>query len=262
MFTSDRRNRIKNLIYETKRVDVSELSERFSVSEVTIRKDLEYLEKANVLIRTHGGAVLNEVVSIPEKSIYTSNNIQNTNIKNIGSLFPYLISDNEFIFLGTGSICTEIARNLKSKKNLTVLTNNISAAIHLSENQNIKVMTTPGQVVREKDEIFLTNSDVATFLSNRYVDKCILEVDAINSAIGFCINDSFLCDIYKQIIKNSNQVLIGVESNNFNKNAFSILGNFSIAHQVVSDVNVPDEFMKLFLEHNIKVFTSYDIGNL
>ena len=60
MFANERRNYIKKLILQNKKIEVFRLSTQLGVSEVTIRKDLEYLENTGFLIRTHGGAVLNE----------------------------------------------------------------------------------------------------------------------------------------------------------------------------------------------------------
>ena len=65
MFTSDRRNAIQQIVAENEKVDVSELARKFNVSEVTIRKDLVFLEKSGIVIRTHGGAVARDNVMPP-----------------------------------------------------------------------------------------------------------------------------------------------------------------------------------------------------
>ena len=60
MFAIERQARIKEILLKEKRVDVIELSKMFSVTEVTIRRDLDKLAREGFLIKTYGGAVLNE----------------------------------------------------------------------------------------------------------------------------------------------------------------------------------------------------------
>lgn len=262
MFTSERRSKIKNLIYETKRVDVSELSSLFSVSEVTIRKDLEYLEKANVLIRTHGGAVLNEAVKETESSTVRNAAPEDETAVSIAALLPGLISDQEFLFLGTGAICTEIAKALRNKNNLTVLTNNVTAGFYLSENPGINVITPPGRLTIQNGLGTLTGQETVEFLSGKYVDRCIVEADTARKPVGYGIHDSELCSIYRQMIAHSDETIIVMNSRNFGKNAFSALCDFSAAGKLVTDVHIPQDYMQYLIDRKIGVYTSYDIEDL
>jgi len=261
MFTEDRRNAIKKILYETKRVDVSELSARLQVSEVTIRKDLIYLEKAGILIRTHGGAVLMESnAGMPNP--YENDGSTESRHHAIALVVACMVSEGELIYLGAGPVCTDIAKELKKKAHLNVLTNNITAAVLLSENPNINIITPPGELSRKQDICVLTGEDTVSYMDSRYVDKAILSVDAAKFSTGFSIQDPGICKIYSQAILHADEKIIAVNSDNFNKNAISPLGALTIADKVVSDENMPEDYISFFYSNNIQVYTSYDIENI
>ena len=92
------------------KVDVSNLSEILAVSEVTIRKDLEKLEKDLFLIRTHGGAVIKE--DLPrDEGMFEAVEAPNMESKRmIGIFAAALVQDRETIYLGAGSTCLQIAK--------------------------------------------------------------------------------------------------------------------------------------------------------
>ena len=149
MFVTERYQKIQQILLEYKRADVSRLSKLLSVSEVTIRKDLEHLEKSGFLIRTHGGAVLNEGPVASESLDYQIDPDELEHKQMIGSIVSQLVSNGDFIYLGCGTTCIEVARCLKSKQILTVITNNISAAIELSNNSDIAIITTGGNLIKK-----------------------------------------------------------------------------------------------------------------
>jgi DeoR/GlpR family transcriptional regulator of sugar metabolism len=260
LFTTNRRNLIKKIVLENRRVDVSNLSEQFSVSEVTIRKDLEYLEKQGFLIRIHGGAILNEMSS-GTSGEYPSVT-EDSHIKTIGKIVSCLIEDGDLLYLGTGSLCTQIALNLKEKNNLTIITNNLAAAMEISENPKIRIILPPGLLMRVNGFCSLVGSETMTFLENRLIDKAIIGADAVRFSVGFTLQDDELCRISRRMLENADKRIIAISSENFNRNAFSLLGELTIANTVVSDEHMPEDYVQFFYENNVRVFTSYDIENL
>lgn len=145
MLAAERIRKIKQILVEYKRADVSNLSSLLSVSDVTIRKDLERLENEGFLTRTHGGAVINE--NSPSDNLYNILDIPEIEHKQmIGLIAAQIVNNNEAIFIGPGTTCLQIAKNLKDKKNLTVVTNNVSAALSLSDVSGVRVILTGGDM--------------------------------------------------------------------------------------------------------------------
>lgn len=124
MLAAERRKRIRMQLMDEKRVHVSELSAAYAVSEETIRRDLERLETEGLASRTYGGAVLRE--DSREDTPYDIRKRADVASKTvIAHLVASLISDGEYIILDESSTSYYIARELKSKKNLTVITNSM-----------------------------------------------------------------------------------------------------------------------------------------
>ena len=122
MLAIERRNQILEQLQREKRVVVSELSAFFGVSEETIRRDLEKLSEDGFVVKTYGGAVLNEdnVVDMPFV-IRKNTNVAEKQI--IGKLIAGMINDGEQIVMDASSTVAGTARYLKAKSNLTIVTN-------------------------------------------------------------------------------------------------------------------------------------------
>lgn len=260
MFTSDRRNAIQQIVAENEKVDVSELARKFNVSEVTIRKDLVFLEKSGIVIRTHGGAVARDNVMPPSGGNLTPPELHR--LRSIAKLAAYYIDDSDFIYLGTGAVCSKIAEELSKKEQLTVLTNNVTAIALMAQNPNLHVISTPGSAVSKNGETMLTGTDTLQYLKDKYVDKAIISPDAVKLNTGYSVQDSGICDIYKTVMENADDTLIAVTSDCFNKNAFSPLGDLSVCSRVITDERIPDAFTEYYSSNDIHVFTSYDLNNL
>lgn len=259
MFSSDRRNIIKNLINETKRVDVSELSRQFDVSEVTIRKDLAYLEKAGILIRTYGGAVSPEVYPITsEQSPSASSEDRPPSAGSIAQTIFNIISDNDLIYLGTDGLCVEIAKKLAEKEFLSILTNNVSAAIELSKNPRFSITLPPGNLTTHKGVQILTGSETLSFLNRMYVDKSILCPEAINFNRGFCMQDSDSAKLNSVMLDNSDCKIYAAPHERFGRNALMPFAALEHADKIVGDEKLPEEYIRFFYDHQIQVYTSYD----
>ena len=256
MFVNDRRNYIKKLLLQNKRIDVLRISSQLGVSEVTIRKDLDYLEKTGFLIRTHGGAVLNEA---PSPSVMQSDSSIPQNLLSISNITSCLINDGELIYLGTDTICTSIASQLLKKKYLTVVTNNLTASVLLSDSAEIKVIVPGGTIYKEQDNRILKGAETQSFLQRINYDKVILGADAVKFNTGFCLRDSDICNIYDAVLQQADQKIIAVNSDCFNKNAFYQFCNLETIDVIVSDERMPEEYIGYFSEHSIKVFTTYDL---
>lgn len=257
MFVNDRRNYIKKLLIQNKRIDVLRISSQLGVSEVTIRKDLDYLEKTGFLIRTHGGAVLNE--SVPTSGPLPVEETTPQNLLTISNIASCLINDGELIYLGTDALCTSIASQLLSKKYLTIVTNNLTASLLLSDSPDIKVIVPGGTIHKEQNICMLKGDETQDFLQRINYDKAILGADAIKFNTGFCLRDSDTSNIYRTVLQQADQKILTVGSECFNKNAFYQFSSLENIDIIVSDERMPEDYIDYFSKYLIKVFTTYDL---
>ena len=132
MLAVERRKRILDKVREEKKVIVSELSKIYDVSEETIRRDLEKLAEEGHIIKSYGGAVINEMgnIDLPFNVRWKANSLGK---QRIADLINKEIKDGDHIFLDASTTAVFIAKNIKQKKHLTVITNCIENLLELSD---------------------------------------------------------------------------------------------------------------------------------
>ena len=262
MFASERRKKICQMLMDYKSVDVSRLSKLFNISTVTIRKDLELLESEGFLTRTHGGAVLNDSFqpqgSVPE----AAENMCSPGEELIATIASHFIQDDAFIFLGMGPVCTQISRILAQKKNLTVVTNNISAAINLKKTPDFNVVVTSGTFGFYNGDYGVMDAFYTGFLDTMYFDAVLISVDGISLNSGYSVDNSNLCLTYQSVCKKTGEVIICAESSKFSRNSFARIGAPDLATKVITTEGVPEEYSDYFYSHNIPVYHSYRLDDI
>jgi DeoR/GlpR family transcriptional regulator of sugar metabolism len=134
LYLEERRQQIVNLVNDCGRVSVAELAERFAVSVVTVRADLQALAARNLIVRTHGGAVSAGRGS-RELSLAIRTQQQVSEKDRIGLAGAALISDDNAVILDSSSTALAIARHLKHHRDLTILTNSIAIAHEMLDAQ-------------------------------------------------------------------------------------------------------------------------------
>ena len=141
MLAIERRKLIMEALQEEKRVVVSELSKMYDVSEETIRRDLEKLEKEGLVIKTYGGAVVNENTNVELPYVIR----KKTNVlrkQRIAELTAAMISDGDRIMLDDSTTAVFIAKKIKNKKNITLITNSVEILLELSDVTGWKIIST------------------------------------------------------------------------------------------------------------------------
>jgi DeoR/GlpR family transcriptional regulator of sugar metabolism len=256
VFATERQNKIKQLLLEYDKVDVGNLSEILAVSEVTIRKDLEKLENAGFLIRTHGGAVLKEDAPRDEQII--EHDIPNIESKKmIGIFAAALVQDRDVVFLGPGSTCIQIAKSLRDKRDIIVITNNIGVMSELAGAPYCRVLGMGGEIDSSEYGIMMSGEIALKNLQDMYINKALISVDGITFRRGFMMRNAFLAKMYQTIKDICDEIIVVADHTKFNLNSLSNVGPLGFADKVVSDQLAPHEYIKYFFEHDIQIFTTY-----
>lgn len=216
--TEERREEIISIIQENGRVKVSELSERYGISEVSIRKDLELLEAEGHLSRVHGGAVgLNKLyVNMDLNERYRTNAIAKRKLADLASRF---IEDNDTIMMNAGTTLTYVLRAIRTKKNITIVTNSVQNATEAALYSDFTVILLGGEL--DSKYQFTYGEDAIAQLENYHANKCILSVDGISASAGLTLYYSNEASLVKKMIESSGAVIITADSSKVGKNVFA-----------------------------------------
>lgn len=209
-----RQQLILETVKDSRQVTVSELSQRFGVSDVTIRRDLRELAATGLLRRAHGGAVL--ATPAPPEPPVIQRMVRAENCKEcIGRAAAALVSDGDSVFIGSGSTTAYVARNLNGRKNLTVVTNALNIATELANAEGVTVVVTGGMM--RASELSLVGHIAEQSLREVRVDKVIMGMRAI-SLEGGMTND-YLPEVVtdRAIIEMAPELIVVADHTKFGK---------------------------------------------
>lgn len=251
MLAIERKSEILATLQKEKSVLVSELSQKYGVTEETIRRDLDKLEKEGYVKKTYGGAVLKQKANedIPFK-IREKTNIQQK--QKIAKTVVSMIEDGESIMLDSSSTSLMIARNLKQYKDLTVITNSVEVLIELSRNKNIKVISSGG-ILRES-ALSLGGSDARRLLRKFNVDKAILSCKGINMIKGITESNEGEAEMKKTMRESAKETIWAIDSSKFDKISFVTFNEFKAGDKVVTENYPSEDWQKYLIEKQVDLF--------
>lgn len=244
----DRLTEIKNRLQKQHRVFVTDLSREFGVSEVTIRKDLVLLEKQGLAEKFHGGA---QAVSTPAPVGETFDFYQNEVLISVARLACQQIQDGDSIFLGSGRTCCVLAKMLKGFKNLTVITNNITALNDLLE-QVDHVYLIGGEVISiDEKTMFASSQNPLHSMEYISVKKAFTSVFGIDAKAGLTVNTLISTYIYKNILDISTNWYVLADHSKFDTVAIYPVAKLSDADCFITDF-VPASYKTILAENKIR----------
>jgi DeoR family transcriptional regulator of aga operon len=251
MLNEERRQKIQQILSVKKRVLVGEVSQEFGTSQVTIRKDLEILEKRGILTRVHGGAILNSSAS--QDLALTEKERMHTNEKRrIAYLAESFISPGDTIILDSGSTTTQLAHLLKYKKGITLITNAVNIASELAASELTVILT--GGMLRERS-FSLVGPIAEDSLQSITADKLFLGVDGIDFEFGLTTPNILEARVNKMMIRAAAQVIVLADSSKFGRRSVGVIDSLDTIDRIVTDSNISKEYLQGLSELGIEIST-------
>ncbi|MBN8581097.1 MAG: DeoR/GlpR transcriptional regulator [Anaerolineae bacterium] len=251
--TPERQKQILSMLSKQGRLSVSEIVEQFSISEATARRDLETLASQGKAQRVHGGVIAAEQAP-PELPILQREGEQVDEKSSIGRAAAELVADGETVFLGSGTTVLEVARHLRDRKNLTVITNSLPVLNALAGLKDITVVSLGGQL-RESELSFIGHITEQA-LAELHVDKVIMGTRGISLEHG--LTNDYLPETLtdRAILKIGRTVIIVADHTKINRVATALLASLKTMHVFVTDSNAEKKFLQSLKKLGIEVVIS------
>ncbi|OMD43413.1 DeoR/GlpR family DNA-binding transcription regulator [Paenibacillus odorifer] len=251
MLIADRYERIVELVNERGSIRVSELSTLCQVTEETIRRDLDRLEKAGRLLRSHGGAV--SLRDRQPETPYAEREIMNAAEKQqIAREAVMMIKPGDRILLDASTTAWYMASHLPDMP-LTVLTNSIRVAAELSGKERIDVISTGGQLSRRS--MSFVGHLAERSLELYHVDKMFFSCKGFHLQRGASESNELQAMVKRKMISIAEQVILLCDSSKFGIQAFTHIATTSELDVVITDYSPATEQLKQLQELNIAVTT-------
>jgi len=233
LIPAQRRERIQEFLATHKIVRMDDLYSLLDTSEATVRRDLEWLERAGIVERTHGGAILNQKLTLePEYLQRAQKHPAEKHL--IGKMAASLIEENDVVFINSGTTTTQVIRQIRENAGITVFSNNVYAALELGES-SLKHHLIGGEFQPHSNSV--TGRFAIDNLRQVYADKTILGVDGVSLLYGCTIPSNAEAEVVKQMIERTRgKVIIVADSSKW-----GMVANFQIATMAGIDTLITDE---------------------
>ena len=250
MLANHRRDKILELLQEDGSAKVLELAKLFKVTEVTIRQDLEKLDKEGLVVREHGGAFLKDVPN--QVKGFTLTHQENLDKKEIIARKALeFIESGDTIILDSGSTTTEIAKKLRGMKQLTVITNALNIAIMLGAEPGIEIIVTGGEF--KPPTLSLTGQKAADFFKGLNVQKLFLATAGISLKAGLTYPSISDLVVKRAMIEAAETRYLVADSTKIGKTALASLGALSLIDYIITDPDIQEKHRQVFQDHEIEL---------
>lgn len=243
MLAIERKNEILTKLRMEQRVLVSELAAHYNVTEETIRRDLDKLEKEGYATKTYGGAIWGN--STKTDLSYTIRNKTNVEAKHaIAELVDTLIVDGDHIMLDDSSTALYIAKQIKDKKDLTVITNSVEIIVELSDVDGWNIMSTGGRL--KPESLALIGSQCHQMIRNFHVDKTIMSCKGIDPNAGITDSSEYHSSTKQAMMQVSSQTIVAADYTKFDKISFIRIAGLSEIGTIVTNREPSRQWLQLF----------------
>jgi DeoR family fructose operon transcriptional repressor len=249
MFPEERKSQILNSLFKNGKVKVCDLSKRYDVSEVTIRRDLQELEVDELIKRVHGGAVLN--VNTKFEPTFSEKTDKFYDEKEaIGKLGAEMIVDGDTIAIDSGTTTLCIAKHMTAV-NITVLTNSLDIALELAKKKDVEVIVIGGTLRWETRAMVGPVAD--NTLQNFKVDKAFIGINAVCVINGLTTPNITEANTKREMIKIAKQTIVVCDHSKFNKVSFAKITDLDSIDIIITDNKLNKRLLESYKKEDVIV---------
>ena len=250
MLAAERRRVITERIQATGQLVVSALSVEFQVSEETIRRDLEWLEKEGIATRIYGGAVLaGNDRAAPPYSIRKNTSIEPKVA--IARLLSRLVREGDTLMVDESSTAAYAIRALRHLKHLTLITNSLELLREATGQDGWHVISTGGTL--KKGSLALVGTSAERMIREFHVDMAICSAKGIDIARGVTDSNEKDTEIKRAIFSSANRKVLAIDSTKFDKLSFVRVCDIQEIDTIVTDRQPSERWMEYLRDRRVEV---------
>ncbi|MBE7050116.1 MAG: DeoR/GlpR transcriptional regulator [Ruminococcaceae bacterium] len=252
MLAPERQKFIMDEMHKDGAVTVSRLATELNVTEETIRRDLEKLEKQEALRRTHGGAVPIDGTTY-ELSLEKRKSTNVEQKQKIASIAANFVFSGDTIFLDASTTTFFLAKELKKLKNITIITNSLRVVAELSSCEHIKLIAVGGIV--SSNQSFVGSLAEKSIKDCYFANKMFFSAKGVTKEIGILESNEQECGIKQNMLINSENKYFLCDSAKFGRVSFAKLASLGDIDYLITEKEPDEEFMSALEDNNVKVVT-------
>ena len=250
MLAIERRNEILARLTANGKVIVSELAKDFDVTEETIRRDLEKLDHEGLASKTYGGAIAKHTSSVDLP--YNVRESVNVDQKlTIADRICDMIRDGERLMLDSSSTALYITKKIKSKKNLTIITNSVKILLELADKSDWTVLSTGGAL--KQGGLSLMGSSAEKMIKSYHVDTAIFSCKGLDTELGATDSSENDALIKQAMLAAAERRILVLDTEKFDKKAFTKVCDAADVNVIVTDSQPTEKWIRFCEEKSIEL---------
>ncbi len=253
MLKKKRQSQILEVLLKEESISVIDLADLLEVSTVTIRKDLNELEQDNKLYRSHGKAILLNPFTF-NRSVNEKEKLCPEQKDAIGREAAKLIDRDDSVIIASGTTVHALARNIKPKHRLTVVSASLPVSEILSQDENNDIIQLGGML--RHSSLSVVGQYSKQILENCSFSKLFMGVDGIDFDYGFTTTDMREAELNQQMMRAAQKVIVLADSSKFGKRGFAKIGNMEDIDVIITDSGINPNALRQIQEHGIEVIVA------
>jgi DeoR family transcriptional regulator of aga operon len=236
-------------------VPVETLAARLGVSRSTMRRDLAELERKGLVRRTHGGVT---GVSTPlyepfrhDSSFQEQEGRHADEKRRIGLAAAELVRDGETIGLTPGTTATEVARALRHRRGITIVTNTVNVAMELSGREGLEVYVTGGYL--RGGWFSLVGASSVRGAGEIFLDRVFIGVNAVHAERGLTCLHPEEAAVNRALVAQARQRVVVADRSKLGNVVSHLICPTSEVHVLITDRDASDEDVRPFTDKGIEV---------
>jgi DeoR family transcriptional regulator, fructose operon transcriptional repressor len=221
LIPAQRRERIQEYLATHKIVSTADLCSLLDVSDATVRRDLEWLENDGLIERTHGGAILNERISLEQAYQQRAQRCPEEK-RMIGMMAASLIEDGDIVFINSGTTTTQVIRHIPANARVTIVTNNLISVLDLSE-ISYEILLVGGEFQPKSHSV--AGRFAVSNLSQIYANKAFIGVDGISIKHGYTVPSNAEAEVVNLMLERTQGAVYVVSDHS----KWGVVSTFEIA---------------------------------
>ena len=250
MLTLERRNLIIQKLNTEGKIIVSTLAREFNVTEETIRRDIEKLEREGLATKTYGGAVSTSIQGkdLPYK-IRKKSNVESKN--KIAEVVANMIKDGDQIMLDASSTSLFVVRQIKQRNNITIITNSLEILLELGDKTGWTILSTGGTL--REGAYSLSGSSAERMIRDHHVDLAICSAKGLDSNMGVTESNEKDAEMKKAIFNAANTRILVMDHSKFDNISFIKVCDIKDVDIIVTDKNPGAAWAKRIADNRVSL---------
>lgn len=253
MLKEDRQKQIIDILWTKGRVEVEELCQMFTVTKMTIRRDLDELETEGLLIRSHGGALITEKDILVENPFHFRLSINTERKLAIAAGAVNLLYDGQKIFIGSGTTTHYLSQKIDNSRRLIIVTDAINIASELTTRSSISVIQVGGDIRP------ITCSATGVFAENMIrqfkFQNAFISVTGIGEDGQIYVGSIVQLSIYQAIFDSAGIIIILADTSKLGIEDFVCLGRLSEKYTLITNNDAPDFILESYRSLGTNIIT-------